>query len=175
MPTPAQIFLCYARPDENTVRELSQRLTAAGFNPWMDQEDIHPGEQWQASIDRAIHRSDFFLTCLSTHSVSRRGFLQREIKTALDLWQEKLGSDIFLIAARLEPCEVPEAVADCQWVNLYEERGWPRLLRALQVGLERRAQLTEALGQETVPTSVAATVQRPLVVCHATHTIWTRR
>jgi formylglycine-generating enzyme required for sulfatase activity len=156
-----QIFLCYARPDEDRVRELYQRLTAAGFKPWMDQEDIVPGERWRPSIERAIQRSDFFLACLSTHSVSRRGFLQREIKTAMDLWQEKLGSDIFLIPARFEPCEVPEDLTDFQWVNLYEERGWTRLLQALQVGLERRAELTESLGQETPPISVTATPQRP--------------
>jgi hypothetical protein len=55
-----QIFLCYARQDEDAVRELYQRLSAAGFKPWMDQEDIHPGERWQASIDRAIEQSDYF-------------------------------------------------------------------------------------------------------------------
>jgi hypothetical protein len=146
MLTPAQIFLCYARPDEDRVRELYQRLTAAGFKPWMDQEDIIAGERWRPSIEWAIQRSAFFLACLSTHSVSRRGFLQREIKAALDLWEEKLGSDIFLIPARLEPCEVSEELADFQWVNLYEGRGWTRLLQALQVGLERRAQMIEALG-----------------------------
>lgn len=63
----------------------------------MDQEDIYPGEQWQGSIERAIEHADFFLACLSTHAVSRRGFLQREIKAALDQWQEKLHSDIYLI------------------------------------------------------------------------------
>jgi hypothetical protein len=146
-----QIFLCYARQDEDTVKELYQRLSAAGFKPWMDQEDIYAGEQWQASIERAIQRSDFFLACLSTHAVSRRGFLQRELKWALDIWQEKLYSDIYLIPARLEPCEVPEVLQDFQWVNLYEERGWTRLLRSLQVGLERRAETTGSAVRESPP------------------------
>jgi formylglycine-generating enzyme required for sulfatase activity len=161
MPTPAQIFLCYARPDVDKVRELYQRLTAAGFKPWMDDEDLIAGERWRPSIERALQQSDFFLACLSTHSVSRRGFLQREIKTALDLWEEKLGSDIFLIPARLEPCEVPQELAGIQWVNLYEERGWPRLVRALEVGLERKAELSETLAQNTPPMSVAAMPQTP--------------
>ena len=104
----------------------------------MDQEDIYPGEQWQGSIERAMQQSDFFVACLSTHAVSRRGFLQREIKSALERWQEKLQSDIYLIPARLEPCEVPEELRNFQWVDLYQERGWTRLLQALQVGLERR-------------------------------------
>ena len=147
----AQIFLCYARQDEDAVRELYQRLSAAGFKPWMDQEDIYPGEQWQGSIERAIEQADFFLACLSTHAVSRRGFLQREIKTALDRWQEKLHSDIYLIPARLEPCEVPEELRNFQWVDLYQERGWTRLLRALQVGLERRRETTGSGVRESSP------------------------
>ena len=74
-PAAAQIFLCYARQDEDAGRELYQRLSPAGFKPWMDQEDIYPGKQRQASIERAIQQSEFFLACLSTHAVSRRGVL----------------------------------------------------------------------------------------------------
>jgi formylglycine-generating enzyme required for sulfatase activity len=158
----AQIFLCYARQDEDAVIELYQRLSAAGFKPWMDQEDIYPGEQWQGSIERAIQQSDFFVACLSTHAVSRRGFLQREIKGALERWQEKLHSDIYLIPARLEPCEVPEELRNFQWVDLYQERGWTRLLRALQVGLERRRQTTISSVQESSPPPISsATPERP--------------
>jgi hypothetical protein len=158
----AQIFLCYARQDEEAVRELYQRLSTAGFKPWMDQEDIYPGEQWQASIERALERSDFFLACLSTHAISRRGFLQREIKGALDRWQERLHSDIYLIPARLEPREVPEVLRDFQWVNLYEERGWPRLLQALQVGLERRrAAPGSSVREFSAPISTAPPERRP--------------
>ena len=153
-PAAAQIFLCYARQDEDAVRELYQRLSAAGFKPWMDQEDIYPGEQWQGSIERAIEQADFFLACLSTHAVSRRGFLQREIKTALDRWQEKLHSDIYLIPARLEPCEVPEELRNFQWVDLYHERGWPRLLRALQVGLERRRERPDRVSGNLLSSSL---------------------
>jgi formylglycine-generating enzyme required for sulfatase activity len=147
----AQIFLCYARQDEDAVIELYQRLSAAGFKLWMDQEDIYPGEQWLGSIERAIQQSDFFVACLSTHAVSRRGFLQREIKGALERWQEKLQSDIYLIPARLEPCEVPEELRNFQWVDLYQKRGWTRLLRALQVGLERRRETTGSGVRESFP------------------------
>jgi hypothetical protein len=150
-PAAAQIFLCYARQDEDAVRELYQRLSAVGFKPWMDQEDIYPGEQWQGSIERAIEQSDFFLACLSTHAVNRHGSLQREIKGALARWQERLDSDIYLIPARLEPCEVPEVLSHFQWVDVYQERGWTRLVRALHVGLERRRQTSGSGVQEFSP------------------------
>jgi hypothetical protein len=134
----AQVFLSYAREDAEKVENLYQELSDAGFKPWMDKKDILPGERWKSSIQEAIRCSDFFLACLSANSVNKRGFIQKEIKDALDIWQEKLDSDIYLIPARLEDCEVPESLRDVQWVNLFEEDGWTRLVKAIQVGMERR-------------------------------------
>jgi len=138
----AQVFLSYAREDEEKVKNLHQKLSRLGFKPWMDKNDILPGEKWKSSIQKAIQCSDFFLVCLSANSFSKRGFLQKEIKDALDIWQEMLDSDIYLIPVRLEDCEVPENLRDFQWVNLFEEDGWIRLVKAIQVGMERRAKVS---------------------------------
>src|SRR5207249_1517514 len=120
------------------VKELHRRLLEANYNPWMDKVDILPGEQWRRAIEQAVRDSDFFIVCLSTRSANKRSFLQREIKIALDLWQEKLSEDIYLIPVRLEPCEAPEQVADFNWMDLFDEEDWPRLIEALKVGMERR-------------------------------------
>ena len=151
MKAPSQIFLSYAREDEEKVENLYRKLSDAEFKPWMDKKDILPGEIWQSCIQRAIRRSDFFLACLSAKSVNRRGFLQREIKDALDIWQEMLEDDIYLIPVRLEDCEVPESLRDFQWVNLFEEDGWTRLVEAIQVGVGRRAEVTKPIVQESTP------------------------
>jgi tetratricopeptide (TPR) repeat protein len=126
-------------------------LSDAGFKPWMDKKDILPGEDWESCIQRVIRRSDFFLVCLSINSVSRRGFLQKEIKYALDIWQEKLESDIYLIPARLEDCEVPESLRRFQWVNLFEGDGWTWLVEAIQEGMKRWAPVTRPTGHESTP------------------------
>ncbi len=134
----AQIFLSYAREDEEEVERLYQKLSEAGFKPWVDTKDILPGEIWQTSIQKAIRRSDFFLVCLSAKS-AKRGWIQREIKQALNIWQEKLDSDIYLIPVRLEDCPAPERLSKFQWVDLFEKDDWTRLVKAIQVGMERRA------------------------------------
>jgi hypothetical protein len=134
----AQIFLSYAREDEEQVDSLYRKLFDAGFKPWMDKKDILPGEKWKFTIQKAIRRSDFFLVCLSANSVNKRGFPQKEIKDALGIWQEMLDSDIYLIPVRLEGCNVPENLCDFQWVDLFEEDGWTRLVKAIQAGMERR-------------------------------------
>ncbi len=134
----AQIFLSYARPDAKTVEVLYQKLLEAGFSPWMDIKDIVGGEEWELAVQKAIRHSDFFLVCLSANSVDRRGWIQKEFKQALDIRHGMLDFDIFLIPVRLEDCKVPESLHRFQRVDLFEEDGWPQLMKAIQVGLDRR-------------------------------------
>lgn len=134
-----QIFLSYVHKDEEIVKDLYQKLSKAGFKPWMDKKDIVPGEKWRDSISRAIKNSDFFLICLSLNSVNRRGFLQKEIRQALEICQELLDSDIYLIPGRLEDCTVPESLHEFQAVDLFRKEGWTRLLSAIQKGMEQRS------------------------------------
>ena len=138
-PVSAKLFLSYAREDEQKVEELYQELSDAGFEPWMAKKDIVAGEEWASCIREAIDDSDFFLVCLSTNSFKKRGWVQREMKQALDLWQDKLEDDIYLIPVRLEECKAPKSLRKFQWVNLFEEDGWSRLVKAIQEGTERWA------------------------------------
>jgi hypothetical protein len=137
MKATSQIFISYAREDSDEVEQLYTRLFYAGFNPWMDKKDILPGERWEHSIEKAIKSSDFVLVFLSNKSVNKRGFLQREIREALDLWKEKLEDDIYLIPVRLEDCEVPGILSEFQWVNIYDSTGWILLIKGIKEGLER--------------------------------------
>lgn len=137
----ARIFISYAREDIKQVRSLHQRLKDAGYDPWMDKVDLLAGRKWQLQIERAIQTADFFVLCLSNNSVKKRGFVQREIKYALDLWQEKLEDDIYLIPVMLESLdhkEVPDEIRKIHWVEWYEEEGWPQLIRALEYGVKQR-------------------------------------
>jgi hypothetical protein len=139
MKATVQIFLCYAEKDAERVEDLYRKLFDEGFKPWMDEKDILPGEVWEDAIKRAIRSSNFFLACLSPNSVNRRGQIQKEIKRALGIWEEKLVDDIYLIPVRLEECDVPDSLCRFQWVDLFEAGGWTRLVKAIRVGIERWA------------------------------------
>jgi hypothetical protein len=134
----ARIFLSYTRADETQVTAIYHRLTAAGFTPWMDTRDLLPGEMWEQSIPRVIRQADFVLVCLSKNAVNKRGFLQREIKQALDQWQEKLEYDIYLIPVLLDPCGVPDTLRRFHWVEINDTDGWYRLFSSLHIVLERK-------------------------------------
>lgn len=132
------IFLSYSRDDQDIVKDAYNRLLAEGYKPWMDQFDILPGENWERAIRIAITGADFYLIFLSENSVNRRGVLQKEIRTALDTWKGMLSDDIYLIPVRLSVCQIPEEISSFQWVDLFEEPGWERLLSAIKAGLKRR-------------------------------------
>ncbi len=54
---------------------------------------------------------------LSRKSVSKEGFLQREIRDALSVAEEKPEGTIFAIPVKLEEAEVPECRAQWQWAR----------------------------------------------------------
>lgn len=118
------------------VRELYQRLRNDGVNPWLDEEELIGGQEWDLEIRKAVKASHAVVVCLSNSSITKEGYVQKEIKFALDVADEKPEGAIFLIPVKLEDCEVPYRLRNWQWVNLYDERGYERLLKALKLRAE---------------------------------------
>ena len=77
--------------------------------------------------------SDVVVACISGRSSTKAGFVQKEIRQALDVADEQPEGTIFLIPLRLEDCDVPERLRRWQWVNWFEDGGYARLLLALQL------------------------------------------
>ena len=130
---PLKVFLCHASGDKPSVRDLFKRLTLEGVNAWLDQEKLLPGQDWRMEIPRAVREADVVVICLSNKSITKEGYVQKEIKFALDIAEEKPDGTIFLIPARLEDCTVPERLNRWQWVDLYDENGFIKLLRSLKL------------------------------------------
>jgi hypothetical protein len=127
-----RIFLCHARDDRAQVREIYHRLRAIeGFEPWLDEEDLLPGQLWAREIPRALQTSDAVLIFLSRNSVAKRGYIQREMKMALDAWEELPKGTIHTIPVRLDDCDVPEQFRHYHWANLFEPYGFERIIHAL--------------------------------------------
>jgi hypothetical protein len=128
-----RVFLCHSSGDKPAVRDLYRRLKADGFAPWLDEEELLPGQDWQQEIPAAVRACDVVIICLSQKSVSKEGYLQREIRDALYVAEEKPEGTIFVIPVKLEEVEVPQRLSQWQWANLFQEGGYQRLVRALQV------------------------------------------
>lgn len=143
------IFISYAREDSEVALRLYTDLTASGHNPWIDQISIAPGKIWKDEISRAIRSSRYFVLLLSKNSVSKRGFCQKEVKVALDTFDEFAPGDVFIIPARLEECSpLDERLRQIQWVDLFPNYG-TGLSKILEV-IKKDSSDLELLGARTL-------------------------
>ncbi|HJQ41365.1 MAG TPA: toll/interleukin-1 receptor domain-containing protein [Thermoanaerobaculia bacterium] len=125
------VFLCHASQDKEEVCALCKRLEVDGFDPWLDKKKLLPGQKWSDEILKAVSRSDVVVVCLSRHS-SRPGFIQKEIREALDAADKQPPGATFIIPARLEPCDIPERLAEWHYVDLFEPDGYEKLVQAIR-------------------------------------------
>jgi hypothetical protein len=139
------VFLCHASEDKTVVREMERRLRQDGFEPWLDEKQLLPGDDWDLKIRQAVRRSEAVIVCLSKSSVTKEGYIQRELHRALEVAEEKPEGTVFIIPVKLEDCEIPEQLIRWQWVAYAEEGGYGRLVASLQA---RAAQLHRSVPAE---------------------------
>lgn len=120
------------------MRELCQRLNAEGWiDPWLDEEKLLPGQSWDMEIEKAVEIADAVIVCLSNNSVSKEGYVQRELKFVLDIALEKPEETIFIIPLRLEECTPPRKLRTRQYADYFppvnREAAYARLLESLKL------------------------------------------
>ncbi|MFM7884473.1 MAG: TIR domain-containing protein, partial [Microcystis panniformis] len=133
-----QIFLAHASEDKPAVLALYNRLEQAGYKPWLDEKVLIPGQIWRDEIPKAIKASQIFLACLSAKS-AKQGYIQRELRIALDTLGQMLPGTIFFIPMRLEECEIPDLrsaevglnLRDIHRLDYWKENGFEQLERAI--------------------------------------------
>ena len=128
-----RVFLCHSSGDKAVVRELHSRLKNDGIDPWLDEEELFPGQNWEAEIAAAVRLCDAVAVCLSRKGVDREGYIHKEITIALDIAERKPEGTVFIIPVRLEQeVEVPDRLRKWQWANLFEHDGYQRLVFILR-------------------------------------------
>ncbi len=149
MNRPLRVFLCHSSNDKPAVRELYQKLRAESWiQPWLDEEELYPGQDWNMEIEKAVEAADAIIVCLTKGSITKEGYVQRELRIVLDFADYKPEGTLYLMPVRLEECEPPRRLRAWQYADYFEgqrERG----LRRLLVSLKRRA---ESLGLNLVAT-----------------------
>jgi formylglycine-generating enzyme required for sulfatase activity len=131
-----RLFVCHASEDKPRVRGLVRWLREDGFDPWLDEERLLPGHDWQHEIATAVSASDVVVVCLSKTAVSKSGYVQKELRRALDVAEYKPEGAIFVIPVRLEECPVPARLSQWHYADLFVENGYERLREPLN-GRER--------------------------------------
>ena len=156
-PQRLRVFLCHSSGDKSHVRDLYHRLIAKSIDAWLDEESLLPGQDWELEVRKALRETDVVIVCLSQDSTNKGGYIQDEITFALDEADKQPKGDIYIIPVKLESCDLPERLQRYQAVNLFEERGFEKLLNALRY---REEQLDLPLPIYHVPPHIRNDIKR---------------
>jgi len=126
-------FISYAREDADQAHKLYHFLDANKQFPWMDVEEVLPGDDWQIVTRNALKNSYVFIPLLSNTSIATDGFVRNEFHLAID-HHRKNGKQI--IPIRINDCPIPNEFQKFN-VIVNDFRGQEELLKRLN-GLRKK-------------------------------------
>lgn len=72
---------------------------------------------------------------LSNNTVNKTGYVQKEIKVALEAAEKVPEGEIFIIPVRLEKCVVPDRLTKWQWIDVFRPHGFKKIVNSLKTKL----------------------------------------
>jgi TIR domain len=64
--------LCHAREDKSAAKDLYHCLKADGFDPWLDEQNLLAGQNWQKEIPEAIKTSKVLIILLTAFKTTKK-------------------------------------------------------------------------------------------------------
>ncbi|MBT7781591.1 MAG: toll/interleukin-1 receptor domain-containing protein [Anaerolineae bacterium] len=137
-----KVFLSYASQDRPVVQEFYRQLKSEGWiDPWLDEEKIFPGQDWNMEIERAIDETDAVIVFVSSNSVNKEGYLQYELRVIFNMAKYKPDETLFILPIRLDETPMPRQFGSWQFVDAFPEdrKNWAyeRLLASLKLRAEK--------------------------------------
>ena len=111
------VFFSYAKADEGRVVPYYHAIRLMPWTLWMDKFELKGGQNWELEIDKAIQGADIVLIFVSRASIDHRGYLQKEIRRALEVSKTKLVDDIFIIPVMLDDIPIPSQLTNLQSIS----------------------------------------------------------
>jgi hypothetical protein len=133
-------FISYAREDCEIAIRLRNELVEMGAAPWMDQFDLVGGEDWRAAIKRALREASHCIVLLSHRAVTKRGYVQTEMRDALQVVGELPPDAVYIIPVRLDDVEpIHEHFRSLHWIDLFRDYrdGLRRLAASLGITYDK--------------------------------------
>lgn len=132
------VFVSYTAADRDIVEPIVDALINSGINAWMDKKQLKAGQNWNFEIRRALDKSVLIVAFISSRSTNKRGYVQRELRLALEKAEEKLIDDVYLIPVLIdEDATIPDQIKDLQFIRIEDERFQEKLIDSVQYQLNR--------------------------------------
>lgn len=140
----ADVFISYAREDQDFVRQLHQALAQSNRETWVDWQDIPLTAQWWQEIQRGIEAADSFVFIISPDSIASE-VCRDELEHAI-AHNKRL---IPIVRREAASQRVHEALASHNWLFMRSDddfdNAFDSLMRALDTDLEHVRQHTRLL------------------------------
>lgn len=116
-------FLSYAHEDIAVAERLHRELTLRGCSLWFDQTHWDEGQSVDDQVLNAIREATYFISLLTPTSVSKDGYVRKEIALALNVRAQFNLGEAFLIPVRVTECSplASELGGRTQFIDLYPD------------------------------------------------------
>lgn len=128
-----KILLCHPAGETAALQELSARLRADGFAPWLESDLIPPEADWEAEMRKAIHASHAVIVCHTAGAEIQEGRLRKTVEYAREAQKEKTGGTLLLIPLLLEEVELPRGLQSLPWERCFEPDGYEKVVSSLRL------------------------------------------
>ena len=115
------IFLSYAREDGERANRIYSMINRHDRPVFYDKMSLIPGMDWREEIERSLEKCKLVLILCSRHTVEKEGFIQKEIRLALERSEMMPEGRIFIIPIRFDEADVPRKIARYQWIDIQNE------------------------------------------------------
>ncbi len=108
----SQVFIAYSRTNRDLALLLKETLQDAGYDVWIDLEDLPASSVWRLEIKEAIEGCIAFIYLLSSESISSK-YCQDEFKYAREL-NKKI---IPILLSGMNDINIPSKISEIQWLQ----------------------------------------------------------
>jgi hypothetical protein len=126
------VFLCHNSEDKELIREINKALQSAGVITWLDEEQLKPGQLWQAELEEQIGKIKN--ACVFVGKNSRGPWQDFEIRAFLNEFVNRGGAVIpVILPDASEIPHLPIFLKQMMWVDLRKdyEKSLLKLIGAL--------------------------------------------
>lgn len=154
------VFLAHNSSDKDTVEEISRKLEELGIRPWLDKEQIRPGQSFQDEIQAALGQVKSVAICIGESGLGK--WQQLELRTAISQCVDNSVPVIPILLPGVSriPASIP-FLAEWNWVKFGGDSDDSKAIFRLAWGITGKKPSefsTESLGTPA-PTVVDSSVE----------------
>ena len=127
-----RIFIMYSREDLASAESITKILREMGYRPWLDIEEITPGERWKYSAGKGLGESAVALLLVSKNLNLESGFVAKELETAMSKMRSRDQAFSPVIPVLLDDTEIPLQLRDIHAVDMTSKQGIDQLDKGLK-------------------------------------------